>query len=847
MRVDPVDKAAVPLWYHEGKLVLDTDNHPVRKFDIIPAVCSSQMEGWLMVAIMHTDTRVRTGDMRARMPKEVEIKGRGGQGNHRVVVASPNALSMRATRFRNKAGLLPREQRGGSINIEEYIKKFYPQEYLDANNSKGYRDLTDEEVLEMKEANFGQYGHKARMHNRVAKRQSTNESSALFPLKIEPNLTRSAPTPSTLRRSGRRMSTRAQVSRTMPTRKQPPRASKRAFKAESSSPSSIAETITFDDDIELESMDGQEVSHDTSMLDEDDFQLNDGENQSWDTFSYLPNPNRSQMELGEETMKTSQVDHGFLPVNQTQDHAWVSAAPRIDEDNDNHSNTYPLENAGSPYEASAMALSTDDHRRNCSFTKPFFGSTSHRGADDEGLVNHQHSDFTLPLSVLSPMTDEFPAIHSDPHPLASYFDPSTALYDIPHHADTNSFSVDPRWPAPAPIFGSSTATHKSRGRLDTNSFNVEPHPLASAPALGPSARRHDRRGRTDNQSFNVEICPLAPAPTFGSSTARYDSRGRTDIHSVNDGPRPLAPAPIFGQSIARHSSLHRPQGHDSDYRSRLLENAASSDQASMNENLRLDNGGNNTFAPQAFSDTLGSYGVSTYGCQAFHTGDTNSAANRSLGTNRSSRPLAPEEHRPIPRGSRLGRQGFENELSSRGFGMSGYQRYNTSQTEGLAIYQPVTIDTGYTNQTRSTSTLAPYVSRHVQGNPLRKRHEEDDGGVPTGVMKPHDGTSGEIPKMGNNDHKVDLMQYEDTQWGHSQNPQASMTRGTVQGQAAGYAIGSMQGVHGNNTNPFDCSADVLRQYILGRTEDEDLSPFVDFDGLASMDEYEEGSLFDPGF
>lgn len=48
----------VPDWYHDGKIVLDPDNRPVRKFRNIPDVCSSLLEGGVMEAIKREDSRV---------------------------------------------------------------------------------------------------------------------------------------------------------------------------------------------------------------------------------------------------------------------------------------------------------------------------------------------------------------------------------------------------------------------------------------------------------------------------------------------------------------------------------------------------------------------------------------------------------------------------------------------------------------------------------------------------------------------------------------------------------------------------------------------------------------------
>ena len=48
----------VPDWYHRGKIVLDRDNRPVRKFRNIPDTCSSMLEGGIMEAIKREDNRI---------------------------------------------------------------------------------------------------------------------------------------------------------------------------------------------------------------------------------------------------------------------------------------------------------------------------------------------------------------------------------------------------------------------------------------------------------------------------------------------------------------------------------------------------------------------------------------------------------------------------------------------------------------------------------------------------------------------------------------------------------------------------------------------------------------------
>lgn len=49
----------VPDWYHKGMIVLDAQNHPVRKFRNIPDTCSSMLEGGIMEAVKREDGRIK--------------------------------------------------------------------------------------------------------------------------------------------------------------------------------------------------------------------------------------------------------------------------------------------------------------------------------------------------------------------------------------------------------------------------------------------------------------------------------------------------------------------------------------------------------------------------------------------------------------------------------------------------------------------------------------------------------------------------------------------------------------------------------------------------------------------
>ena len=53
--------------YDDGRVVLSTDNHPVKDYRDIPLTVSSEVEGGLTEAIRHVDPRITWGDIWARL------------------------------------------------------------------------------------------------------------------------------------------------------------------------------------------------------------------------------------------------------------------------------------------------------------------------------------------------------------------------------------------------------------------------------------------------------------------------------------------------------------------------------------------------------------------------------------------------------------------------------------------------------------------------------------------------------------------------------------------------------------------------------------------------------------
>ena len=154
--------------------MLDRNSTPMRDFPTtLPATCSSTMEEWLLVAILHADTRIQIGDIHGRMSNE-------------AVNLGTNTLSMRMTRFRLEAGLLPREQRGGSDGLKEGYKKVLGERCFTENSTHSFgRKLTRQEIAEVKQPNQGKFSQKSKNKARglnpegAVRRNGTNIDNAI--------------------------------------------------------------------------------------------------------------------------------------------------------------------------------------------------------------------------------------------------------------------------------------------------------------------------------------------------------------------------------------------------------------------------------------------------------------------------------------------------------------------------------------------------------------------------------------------------------------------------------------------------------------------------------------------
>ena len=134
----------------------------MRLFSNLPDTCSSEIESWLLVAICHSDYRIKLADIRARMPKTRTKNGMA------VPLYGLNNISMKMSRFRKQAAIGPRTERAGSKELKAAYQEMLPEQCLSANSTKAISGLlTSEQRKDVEETNKGKFPQKGRAEKRT--------------------------------------------------------------------------------------------------------------------------------------------------------------------------------------------------------------------------------------------------------------------------------------------------------------------------------------------------------------------------------------------------------------------------------------------------------------------------------------------------------------------------------------------------------------------------------------------------------------------------------------------------------------------------------------------------------
>ena len=148
-----------PVWMHKGQIVLSLDNQPVLDWPQVPATLSTKIEGWLQEFICRIHPQFALRDFLARMIPD----------HHRA------AICMRRTRFRLRAGCLPWRTHQDNEEVEAFLDSLLPADCKRANSTKAFRDLSVQEMRQMKKSAKAQIPKSSwrPRPKRIAQRSST--------------------------------------------------------------------------------------------------------------------------------------------------------------------------------------------------------------------------------------------------------------------------------------------------------------------------------------------------------------------------------------------------------------------------------------------------------------------------------------------------------------------------------------------------------------------------------------------------------------------------------------------------------------------------------------------------
>lgn len=161
-------------WYDGRRIILDMDNHPLRRRPELPLTLSGQCAGLRLEFYKRLNPSISMGELKARMPpqtcRKIGLKTKAVQSA---------ALSNRMTRERSRSGIKAWTAKQGSKNIEYSLLQLMPQDIqiqvLRTNSTKCFRDLTALELDYVEAANSGAVENLAKAGSRLLDEQTRQE------------------------------------------------------------------------------------------------------------------------------------------------------------------------------------------------------------------------------------------------------------------------------------------------------------------------------------------------------------------------------------------------------------------------------------------------------------------------------------------------------------------------------------------------------------------------------------------------------------------------------------------------------------------------------------------------
>ena len=141
-----------------GRVVLDINDNPVLAYDELPATISSEIEAEFLIAFHRLNHHISMPDIRARMMRNPTGKP---YTEDKDPIRTGN-LSMRMTRYRERAGMFSWTKRAGTTKIKSYIDTLLPRYCRAANSIANFRDLHPHEIAKMRLILVGKHPERTR-------------------------------------------------------------------------------------------------------------------------------------------------------------------------------------------------------------------------------------------------------------------------------------------------------------------------------------------------------------------------------------------------------------------------------------------------------------------------------------------------------------------------------------------------------------------------------------------------------------------------------------------------------------------------------------------------------------
>ncbi|KAI4108607.1 MAG: hypothetical protein LQ339_002123 [Xanthoria mediterranea] len=140
---EPSDPWEVLTWH--GKIVLDFEGRPMPYIPALPATIGSIEEGCFLECMFREDPRITMHDFRSRMPVTHPPM-------HYKPAVEPVVVNSRRYRFRLQAGCINWAAGETSSEYRVQMEKLIPSSCLRANSTYDHRDLTKNEMRDLRSA-----------------------------------------------------------------------------------------------------------------------------------------------------------------------------------------------------------------------------------------------------------------------------------------------------------------------------------------------------------------------------------------------------------------------------------------------------------------------------------------------------------------------------------------------------------------------------------------------------------------------------------------------------------------------------------------------------------------------